>query len=971
LPDFTRSLSCLVEPKLDALAGRLESVPSLAASERSAIREGAADALYQLALRRASRVLILELNAARITGRLDASDSASRWDQFTGISSSRDWWESIAGHYPPLLPRLEAVLAARANAALLLARRLASDRGALAGWLSGGSGPRRAGADPGLLTSVRFGQGDSHRGGHTVAIMGFENGTLVYKPRSVAADSVLGAVLAEVISRVRPGVPADERIRVPGVLARDGYGWAEFVAHRYCVGAGELAAFYRGLGHWLGVMRLLGGTDMHAENVIACGPVPVVVDCETLFTPVPPERPSGLGAAADRARALVTATVLRTGMLPNRGMALAWRGVDFSAAGSLRGEQPVMDLPVIVDAGSDLARVETRPVPVEYGSSSPSPASALSDYWTNVIDGLVEATDAARSMDADGTLGPLLARFADCPVRVVPRATEVYEELARMLWHPVSLHDEAAAVDRAAGLLSAMARNVAGAPDDPAVIAAEIADLLAGDVPFFATTPRRGTLDGPGGTSWLPARDLVADALGRWRAADLRWDIGITRATLVSAYLNDGWLPPGRMNVDQPRDDGLDRRRRVIAARLISQLRDNALHGDDGTVAWIAPVLNPEGWQVRPLGPDAYGGLPGVAVVLAAYQREAAAGRADPVDGAAGLLESVLRTIRAAEDADSAARTKESRLRPPPCGAYLGLASALWAWLTLREWGAGGPDALDRACALGARLPAAADDRADVLTGLAGAIVPLLRLSAVTGDARWAGLAEATGEKLAAAAQIKDGAASWSSRLWPDGIGGFAHGSSGIGWALARLALAAGQPPAVGAIGLPDAAGVAGVARAAFAFEEGLWDGAAGGWRDLRYPGDEARPAAWCHGGVGIGLAAADLARRGWPDTGAVIGRAARLTDRLGFGWSHTLCHGDMGSWELMSAAIALGQAPAGMTQRKLDARVVTSLEDHGPVSGLARHVYSPGLMAGLGGVAYQLLRMHPGSGLPSILIMD
>jgi lantibiotic modifying enzyme len=35
----------------------------------------------------------------------------------------------------------------------------------------------------------------------------------------------------------------------------------------------------------------------------------------------------------------------------------------------------------------------------------------------------------------------------------------------------------------------------------------------------------------------------------------------------------------------------------------------------------------------------------------------------------------------------------------------------------------------------------------------------------------------------------------------------------------------------------------------------------------------------------------------------------------------------------------------------------------------MARDAFAPGLMPGLGGVAYQLLRMHPDSGLPSILI--
>ncbi len=50
---------------------------------------------------------------------------------------------------------------------------------------------------------------------------------------------------------------------------------------------------------------------------------------------------------------------------------------------------------------------------------------------------------------------------------------------------------------------------------------------------------------------------------------------------------------------------------------------------------------------------------------------------------------------------------------------------------------------------------------------------------------------------------------------------------------------------------------------------------------------------------------------------------------------------------------------------------MITSLEDNGPVSGLAANAYSPGLVAGLGGIAYQLLRLHPQSDLPSVLTLD
>ncbi len=946
--DFTSSLGCLVRPALAGLAAQLSSIPGLGDSERAVILAGAASGMYEAAHRKACRVLLLELNAARLSGKLAAADSAARWREFLELSGTERYWESLGEHYPTLLPRLRALLARRCAAAGAMAGRLAADRSALAGLLG----------DPaGELVEARFGAGDTHRGGQSVTVLRWTAGQVVYKPRSVLVDRVLGDFLTAL-----PGdAVAGATIAVPRVVPRSGYGWAEFIAHRYCAGAAELASFYRGIGHWLAVMLLLGGSDLHQENVIASGPVPVVIDCETLFAPKPPARPSGLGLAVDQAGALVGSTVLRTGMLPSRGVALGWRGVDISAAGSLPGQQPTVEIPVIVDAGSDTARMGYAPALLLPPASHPSPDPTLATHWSRVLDGFSELTAGLRAMDRAGTLEPLVRRFADCPVRVVLRSTEAYAELARMLWHPVSLHDQAAAAGRAAGLLSDMAAVTPGAPADPSVIAAEIADLLAGDIPFFETTPRRGSLTGPGGTTWLPAQDVLSATLARWRDADLELDRQVIRASLVCAYLNES--PPEEiqskgLTPSRPRVAGLDRRRRELAAAVIRRLGQAAVRGEDSTVTWIGPVLLPTGWAVEPLSTDStYAGLAGLAVLLAAYQREEVAGRADEVDETGPMLAATLRTMRAIEDY-VIRRRAQVQVRPPAVGGYVGLGSQIWAWLTLYRWGVA-PDGLDRARVLATQVPAAAaaSESYDLLTGMAGAIVPLLWLSEVASEQQWQAAATAIGDQLAQAATRNGGTACWPSARWPDGIGGFAHGVSGIGWALARLALATGQPAAKEA------------AQAAFAFEESLYDPGIGGWLDLRDATRQSAVAAWCHGSAGIGLSALDLAARGWQVPRDLLDRAVSSTDRYGLGWNHTLCHGDVGAWELLDAALTSGAGPAGAQRRHLAARVISSIERNGPVTGLSRDTFTPGLMPGLGGIGYQLLRLHEASDLPSVLI--
>jgi type 2 lantibiotic biosynthesis protein LanM len=931
---FDRSVEVYVSPALAGLAAELRGVTGLGAAEREAVVAGAGVALRATVLRKVSRVLVLELNAARITGTLTARDSAGRWREFLDRTCAPGFWESLGGHYPALLPRLRVVVDNRVAAAREFAVRWADDRaevGAL-----GGAGEVR---------EVAFGEGDSHRGGRGVAVLTLDEGRVVYKPRSLSVDRALADLLAAVLPS------GQDPIRVPRVLERGDHGWAEHIAHRYCVDDGELRRFYRNLGHWLAVMRLIGGTDLHQENLVAAGPVPVVVDCETLFTPTQPAPPSGYGQAADAALAMVTGSVLGTGLLPGRGLALGWRGIDSSAIGSLPGQQPVPDVPVMVGAGTDRARIGLAKAPRSAAANHPAPDPVLGGYWDHVVDGFTALTDRLRALDARGALDAPLAAFADLPVRAVLRNTETYAELARMLWHPASLHDEGPAMAKAEDLLGKHAANAPDAPGDPVVVAAEVADLCRGDIPFFSTTPGTGVLSGPGGTRWGRRVDVVAEARAAWRAADPEVDRRVIQAALVSAYLNEGWLPPPIRRMPSTVDkSGVDRRRRLVAEGIVRQVVDTAVRGADGTAAWVAPSLSPTGWSVQSLSADLYSGLSGVAVLLAAYGRECAAGRATAVPDTAELLAATLATLRLAEDRWAADTAAGLPLRPEPPGGYVGLGSRITGWLLLRGLGAVGDEALERAAALARQLPrAVADDTEyDLLVGRAGAVVPLLRLAEHTGDAGWVEAASVIGDQLVAeAAPAEIGGVevvSWPNKQFPEGIGGFAHGATGIGWALARLAAITGDPAH------------ADTARAAFAYEETLFDRARAGWRDLREEGHIG--GAWCHGATGIGVAALDLHGRT-----AVVDTAAASAWERGTGWNHTLCHGDLGVWELMAAA--------GADRGEVDAHMVSVLDEHGVVTGMARDAFSPGLLPGAGGVAYQLLRLHPDSDLPSVLLPD
>jgi type 2 lantibiotic biosynthesis protein LanM len=789
-----------------------------------------------------------------------------------------------------------------------------------------------------------------------VAIVRGEGWRVVYKPRSLAIDGALRGFVAELAGDLDSAVC----IRVPEVMDCGDYGWIEFVTHRFASGNEELLSFYRGIGHLLAVMRLLSGSDLHAENVIAQGGSPVVVDCETLFTPKIPPSPSGYGRAFDRAGELIARTVLSVGLLPGRGMALGWRGVDFSAVGSLPGQQPMQRQQGILRAGSDEAHVGPMLVEPPVSQNHPSPQPALAENWPEVLRGFDELTATLQRLDAAGSLRPRLRLFEDCRIRVVVRATEVYAEIGRMLWHPVSLHNPEAARQRAFGLLEKMAANVSMAPSDPEVINAEIDELLVGDVPYFFAVVREGRLHGPGDTYWLPPCHLVEAALADWRSADFAVEQKFIKASLVSAYINDGWKSHGTSVLPTHKHGGdLEARRRRQAAQIIQSIVMNAIHADDGSVAWIAPVLTATGWSVQPLQQDLYNGISGLTLLLGAYLRESAAGRADAINGLDRLFAAALHTLHLGEAKRERLAEEGLKVRPLLPGAYLGLGSQIWTYVVLAHWELDGGDGLQRACELADQIPAAAagNDVNDLVSGSAGAIAPLLLLAGKTGDESYVRIASQLGDLLHDRAKRRNGQAYWPQTESPEGMGGFAHGVTGIGWALTRLARSTGS------------ARHEQLAQEAFAFEDALFDEQEQNWRDLRMLEGDQTAAAWCHGAVGIGLAHLNLdSTLTHASTRKLLRQAAAATWRLGMGWNHCACHGDLGAWELLDHAIAAGEAPKELSASYLLDLILTSLEQHGPSFGMGPNAFTPGLLPGLGGVAYQLLRAHPEHDLPSIL---
>ena len=150
-------------------------------------------------------------------------------------------------------------------------------------------------------------------------------------------------------------------------------------------------------------------------------------------------------------------------------------------------------------------------------------------------------------------------------------------------------------------------------------------------------------------------------------------------------------------------------------------------------------------------------------------------------------------------------------------------------------------------------------------------------------------------------------------------------------------------------------------------------------WPDLREgTAPEGAPEphfmwSWCHGAPGIGLGR--LASLPWLDDSTIraeIEIAVESTIENGFGRNHSLCHGDLGNLELITlAAEKLGRPDWNERAGRIAGGILAGLAERGPLFGLPGGTEPPGMMTGLAGIGYGLLRLSAPRRVPSVLILE
>jgi type 2 lantibiotic biosynthesis protein LanM len=825
----------------------------------------------------------------------------------------------------------------------------------------------------GQVVAVETDLSDPHNNGRTAISLRFASGLrLIYKPKDLGTEQAYFKLLSWFNDH---GAPLP--FKLLKVLNRSTHGWVEFVEHLPCQDQAEAKHYYQRAGMLLCVVYALQGTDCHAENIIACGEHPVLVDMEALMHHQVREV-ENLGAEVEAQLLAIKQlgdSVLRTGLLPHwefqQDRQVAY---DVSGLGGF-GQQ---DLPFRVQKWKNI-NTDSMSLGYEDGgmlsfANSPSLNSvnlSLGDYIEEFVSGfqqmyrfLLEQRNTLLRID-----NPLVA-LAHQRVRFIFRNTNIYAFVLQKTLHPKFLRDGA---DRSIEL-DILSRALLAADSKPfiwPILKAEQQALEQLDIPYFTAYSDSDALTiAPNQVIekcfTKPSYDLMVSHLNQLSNKDLEQQISFIRGSLYSRTAIDPRSSLLSEKVELNTDTiALLTREAIVqqAVAIAAELQQRAIRSADGSITWISLGYIPEveRFQLQPMDYGLYEGCTGVALFLAALET---------VTGGAGFRSLVLGALQSPRQDLQDPKLSQKFAKEIGIGGAMGLGSIIYALVRISQF-LSEPDLLEDAKQIASLISPellAVDRKFDIFSGAAGAILGLLALYHISPDSAVLERAIACGHYLLSHRVTGDsGYRAWAT-LNGKLLTGFSHGAAGIAYSLLRLYETAQLPIFLQA------------AEEAIAYERSVFSPEAGNWPDFRLIGTrDGKPTfmtTWCHGAPGIALARlGSLAILDTEEIRQEIEIALKTTRQYNLHRMDHLCCGTLGRVEvLLTAARKLSKMELLETAQKQASWVVARSEQVGSfylLPGFPTNIYIPSFFQGTAGIGYELLRLAHPDLLPSVLLWE
>lgn len=616
------------------------------------------------------------------------------------------------------------------------------------------------------VTHLKIGVSDPHEGGRSVIIVTFDEcWQVVYKPRPIGLERYFADLQAWV--NARGGI---QPLRPLRLVTRPSHGWVEFVAPAPCPDKAAVERFYQRCGMLLCLVYVTGGTDFHQENLIAMGEHPMLLDMEVLLRHRLPGEPED-AAMPDPftwANQKFSRSVYWTELLPMYHFG-GEHATNIGAMGGLSATRnSTFSAPNLPHLGSDVAPASDW-------------AAAVAEGFEHTYRLLLQHRATLRQPDS------ALLKCQDQTVRFLFRNTALYSKLIQIGCQPRQLRD---GIDRSI-LFDGLSRVMLVAEERPPLwplLEAERDALEQMDVPIMKAQADSLDLVLPNGKI-IPAyfqataQAMVAARLETLDETDLAFQVRLIRDSLhgYRAYA----LTPPVANPPAALPTQVSQTPPPVyttaeALRLGHLLCRQSHTAPDGSRIWFGLnyVATGRRYRLGPLDTDLFTGHGGIALFLAALAH--ATGEETIHAEARQTVQTLQHFIQGFRNAICIERGQDELAGR--CG------SLLYLWPHLAHY-LGTPDLLEDAPPLALALTDTLLARTPclgVVNGLAGLLLGLLSLYEAQPDPALLDGARRTGHHL-----LSHPAFSRDTLQWHTHVGrfepGFAHGTSGLLYALLRL----------------------------------------------------------------------------------------------------------------------------------------------------------------------------------------
>lgn len=881
------------------------------------------------------RICVLEMHAARIEGFLQGSTPEQRFDYFIEQLQAPENAIALLKKYPLLKQQIEIFIEQYLTTRKEFFDRLCQNKNELIQtFLS---------KDKTYQLMEISTAGDRHRQGRGVAILTFNNKKeerkIVYKPRSLAID----VAFQDLIHWFNHYLP-DIKLFQQTILDKADYGWCEFVSYKECADQKAVEHFYQRMGYWLMLVYLLGGSDLHFENIIAHGEHPVIVDYECFLKPFFLLDESNNKTPS---RHLVTETLF----LPNKIMvSKEYAGFDLSALGGEGGETAMYQAMEWENSGTDEMRMIRAPKKIPPSHNIPKLLNQAEidplDHWQFFLRGFREAYQIILNNFAHlfSTNSPL-HKFKNVEVRVLFRSTSDYGKLLIESYHPKLLINP---TERQAHFhwLHQVTEDY---PLVNTVVDSELVDINEGNIPaFFCNSNGLEILDSHG------KKLAISVLLSGWQCVQhhiknfINEDDLFLQKTLIENSFEAMRLNKGAEKKDNSKSKPFLENTLSLAKQQLDLLLK--LHIENRERIFWPAVERVANTTWNPIFTDInlYSGVAGITLTFA-YAGAVFKESRYTTFAQKGLY-SLRQTLR-----ERGAKCFET------VGAYSGIGSLIYFFGSLYKiWHDESlKKDIENLCLL---LPdfINKDIYFDIISGSAGCIAGLLSVREIIDkniiDPLLTKCVSRILEKHPAPEKFPVIGNIFNSTK---PLCGFSHGVAGIAWALAHVNHIMPSEKLQQWITL------------ALNYERKEFNAEKNNWPDFRKE-KTAYMSAWCHGAPGIGLARLDMPDI-WQDDllHKEIECAVQAIINSAPDKHQGLCHGNLGNLELLlQNSLRNPTIKNKQLFSERAAAIIATIQQYGAQCELASPQATPGLMTGIAGVAYQLMRLVKPADIPNILLL-